>query len=244
MRIKIKIEYDGTNFCGWQIQPNGRSVQEELELATEKITGVRLKVTGSGRTDSGVHAEGQIAHFDTEATIPPERFAAALNAVLPGDVKVLESGEAADDFNARFSAKRKTYRYKMYSSRFSHPLKDRYSVWMDHDLDCEKMNEAAARFVGEHDFRCFLAADSDVESTVRTIYSATVERRGEDISFTVEGNGFLYNMVRIMAGTLLAVGEGKITIEDVDKILDGKDRKFAGKTMPARGLTLLNVFYE
>lgn len=244
MRIKLTIEYDGTSFCGWQIQLNGVSVQGTITEAIKKITGEDVKLIGSGRTDSGVHAEGQIAHFDTNSSVPPEKFASALNAVLPDDVKIRKSEKAADDFNARFSAKRKTYEYRMYVSEYSKPLKCRYAVWVNYPLDVKKMNDAAQAFVGTHDFRCFLAANSSVESTVRTIYRAEVGKRGDEIVFSVTGNGFLYNMVRIMAGTLVAVGGGKITAEDVEKIINGKDRNAAGKTMPACGLTLKSAEYD
>ncbi len=244
MRIKLTIEYDGTSFCGWQIQPNGISVQGTITEAIKKITGEDVKLIGSGRTDSGVHAEGQIAHFDTDSSVPPEKFASALNAVLPEDVKIVKSEKVSDDFNARFSAKKKTYEYRMYVSEYSKPLKCRYAVWVNYPLDVKKMNEAAQAFVGTHDFRCFLAANSSVESTVRTIYRAEVFNRGDEIVFSVTGNGFLYNMVRIMAGTLVAAGGGKICAGDVEKIISGKDRNAAGKTMPACGLTLKSVEYD
>ena len=244
MRIKLTIEYDGTSFCGWQIQPNGVSVQGTITEAIKKITGEDVKLIGSGRTDSGVHAEGQIAHFDTESSVPPEKFASALNAVLPEDVKIVKSEKVSDDFNARFSAKKKTYEYRMYVSDYSKPLKCRYAVWVNYPLDVKKMNEAAQAFVGTHDFRCFLAANSSVESTVRTIYRAEVFGRGDEIVFSVTGNGFLYNMVRIMAGTLVAVGGGKLRSETVAEIISGKDRNAAGKTMPACGLTLKSVEYD
>lgn len=244
MRIKLTIEYDGTSFCGWQIQPNGVSVQGTITEAIKKITGEDVKLIGSGRTDSGVHAEGQIAHFDTESSVPPEKFASALNAVLPEDVKIGKSEKVSDDFNARFSAKKKTYEYRMYVSDYSKPLRRRYAVWVNYPLDVKKMNEAAQAFVGTHDFRCFLAANSSVESTVRTIYRAEVFGRGDEIVFSVTGNGFLYNMVRIMAGTLVAVGGGKLQPKTVAEIISGKDRNAAGKTMPACGLTLKSVEYD
>ena len=243
MRIKLKIEYDGTDYCGWQIQPNGVSVQEVITAAIKKITGEDVKLIGSGRTDSGVHAAGQVAHFDTESGIPPEKFAHALNAVLPEDIKIISAELADDDFNARFSAKKKTYEYHMYVSEFSHPLKSRYAVWINYPLDIEKMNSAAKLFEGEHDFKCFLAANSSVKDTVRTIYKSEVKNCADEIVFSVTGNGFLYNMVRIMAGTLVAVGSGKLKESDVLKILESGERKFAGKTMPAKGLILKSVEY-
>lgn len=244
MRIKLKIEYDGTDYCGWQIQPNGVSVQEVITAAIKKITGEDAKLTGSGRTDAGVHAAGQVAHFDTGSSVPPEKFAYALNAVLPEDIKIISAEQASDDFNARFSAKRKTYEYHMYVSEFSHPLKSRYAVWINYPLDIEKMNSAAKLFEGEHDFKCFLAANSSVKNTVRTIYNTNVEKLGDEIIFSVTGNGFLYNMVRIMAGTLVAVGSGKLTERDVLKILESGERQSAGKTMPAKGLLLKSVEYR
>ena len=244
MRIKLTIEYDGTEYCGWQIQPNGVSVQEVITEAIGIITGEKVNLVASGRTDSGVHAEGQVAHFDTFSSVPPERFANALNAVLPDSVKIKSSEEASGEFNARFSAKRKTYEYRMYVSEFSRPLKSRYAVWVNYPLNVEAMNAAAKHFVGEHDFRCFLAANSSVETTVRIIYRAEVRTEGDEIVFSVTGNGFLYNMVRIMAGTLVAVGGGKIDIEDIPSILNGKDRSKAGKTMPANGLCLKSVEYS
>ncbi len=245
MRIFLKIEYDGTDFCGWQIQPNGISVQGELEKAIYAVTGKKTSVTGSGRTDSGVHAEGQVAHFDTDgAGIPPEKYAAALNGVLPCGIKIIESGAADADFHARFSAKRKTYRYDIYVSKTVRPLKDRYAVNVPFALDETKMNAACAYLIGKHDFRCFLASNSAVRDTVREIYSAKVERRGDDLSFYVCGNGFLYNMVRIIAGTLVKIGAGEAQPEFMREVLDGKDRNRAGKTMPARGLTLVSVEYD
>lgn len=244
MRIKLKIEYDGTGYCGWQIQPNGVSVQEVITAAIKKITGEDVKLIGSGRTDAGVHAAGQVAHFDTWSSVPPEKFAYALNAVLPEDIKIISAEQTDDDFNARFSAKRKTYEYHMYVSEFSHPLKSRYAVWINYRLDIEKMNSAAKLFEGEHDFKCFLAANSSVKDTVRTIYNAKVEKLGDEIVFSVTGNGFLYNMVRIMAGTLVAVGSGKLTENDIKQILANGERQSAGKTMPAQGLLLKSVEYR
>lgn len=244
MRIVLKIQYDGTNYCGWQIQPNGNTVQAEIERAITTVTGEKCGVTASGRTDSGVHALGQIAHFDTNSSIPPEKFYSALNAVLPDDIKVLSSSLAPSDFHARFSAKRKTYEYKMYLSEFPLPLKDRYAARIIPPFDLEKAEAAAKTLVGKHDFKCFLAANSSVKDTVREIYRSEMTEKDGYIIYTVTGNGFLYNMVRIIAGTLLKVGQGKATCEDVANMLAAKDRALAGATMPAKGLTLVEVKYE
>ncbi len=243
MRIVLEIEYDGTDYCGWQIQPNGITVQEEIERAIEKVTGKRETVIGSGRTDSGVHAAMQVAHFDTDTTIPPEKFALALNAVLPKDIRIKCSKETDENFHARFSAKKKTYVYKMYTGEVSSPLKDRYALFIPYKINVENMQKAATLLVGTHDFKCFLAANSEVKDTIRTIYSSTVTASGNDIEYTVSGNGFLYNMVRIIAGTLLKVGEGKLKAEEIGDILTCGDRARAGITLPARGLTLLSVEY-
>lgn len=244
MRIKLTLEYDGTPFCGWQTQPNGNSVQQEVTSAIKKVTGEDVNLVGSGRTDAGVHALAQVAHFDTDSTIPPERFAPVLNAILPDEIKVLKSELVSDDFNARYSAKRKTYEYRMYCSKTSHPLKSRYSVQIGYPLNVEQMRVAASFFVGEHDFKCFLASNSSVKSTVRTVYAADVEICGDEIVFTTTGNGFLYNMVRIMVGTIVKVGEGKMSAEDVKRVVESGDRNAAGKTMPAKGLVLKSVEYD
>ena len=239
----MKIEYDGTEYCGWQIQPNAVSVQQKIEEAIVRLTGENVSVTGSGRTDSGVHALGQIAHFDTQSTIPAEKFSSALNQFLPNDVKVVESWKVDDDLHARYSAKRKTYRYKLYLSKHARPLMDRYMARVDFDLDIIAMQTACEKFVGKHDFACFLASGSEVKDTVREIYFAKIDRQGEEITFTVCGNGFLYNMVRIMVGTLVKVGMGKLKAEEVGEILLSGDRKRAGITMPPQGLTLVSVEY-
>lgn len=243
MRIKLVIQYDGTDFCGWQIQAGDRTVQEEIEKAIMRLTGEKVNLVGSGRTDSGVHAERQTAHFDVSATVPPEKYAAALNPLLPADVKILESAAAEEGFHARFSAKRKTYEYRLYVSETALPLKERYATRVPAPLDVKKMREACAYLLGKHDFKCFLASNSSVKDTVREIYSADMGENGNDISFTVCGNGFLYNMVRIIVGTLVKIGEGKIPPEAMKDIIDGKNRGFAGKTMPAKGLTLKNAEY-
>ncbi|MBQ8726377.1 MAG: tRNA pseudouridine(38-40) synthase TruA [Clostridia bacterium] len=243
MRVFLKIEYDGTNYCGWQIQPNGLSVQQVVEKAILSLTGEDVCITGSGRTDSGVHALGQVAHFDTQSSIPAEKFASALNQFLPEDVKVVESYKVDSEMHARFSAKRKTYRYSVYQSKHPRPLIDRYSARVEFPLDISAMQKACQKFIGAHDFIGFSSTGSDVKDTVREIYSASVESCGEQIIFTVCGNGFLYNMVRIMAGTLVAVGLGKISPDEMDSVILSKNRKKAGATMPPRGLTLVNVEY-
>ncbi|MBE5741696.1 MAG: tRNA pseudouridine(38-40) synthase TruA [Clostridiales bacterium] len=244
MRVFLKIEYDGTNYCGWQIQPNGVTVQEEIEKAILTLTGEKVNLVGSGRTDSGVHAEGQVAHFDTDSSIPAEKFAPALNGLLPDDIKIILSKRADDGFHARFSAKRKTYRYLAYESEQPRPLYDRYMTKLAFKVDDKKMDEACKKFIGTHDFKCFLASGSQVKDTVREIYSAKVERDGDKICFTVCGNGFLYNMVRIMMGTLIKVGEGKLSASEVESVLEKGERINAGATMPPRGLTLLSVEYD
>ena len=244
MRVVLGIQYDGKDFCGWQIQPNGRTVQQTVEDALFKLTSQKISLTGSGRTDSGVHALCQIAHFDTQSTIPPEKYAPALNGLLPSDVQILFSFEVNSDFHARFSAKKKTYRYTFYVSEVKLPLQEPYAQRITGEINIESMKKGAKFLEGEHDFVCFLASNSSVKDTVRTIYSCKVTKSGNQIYIDVCGNGFLYNMVRTLAGTLLAVGEGKYPPEYVEQVILSKSRLKAGKTMPAKGLMLKNVCYK
>ncbi len=242
MRIVLKISYDGTNYCGWQRQKNGVSVQEVLENALYKLVGEKTNLTASGRTDAGVHAEGQIAHFDADVSIPPERFYLALNSVLPNDIRVLSSSLAPEGFHARYSAKRKTYVYKFYVSDVIMPLKERYAVRID-DFNVEKADKVLQEIVGTHDFKCFLSSGSEIKTTVRTIYSVAVNRYGDDVGIEVCGNGFLYNMVRIIAGTALFASQGKLNADNLKEALLKGDRTLVGKTAPAKGLTLKSVEY-
>ena len=243
MKIRLVISYDGTNYCGWQSQENGTSVQQLVERAVLDATGEKVAVVSSGRTDAGVHAAGQVAHFETKCPIPPEKIKFALNALLPDDVKIVKSERAADDFHARYSAKKKTYRYSFYVSDVILPLKDRFAERIVSEPDYPKMLFAADALCGEHDFVAFSSVGSSVRSTVRTIYSISVTKTDGGFYFDVCGNGFLYNMVRVIAGTLIAVGYGEISAADIKAALESgkRDRRF--KTLPAKGLTLLSVEY-
>ena len=242
--IKLTVSYDGTNYVGWQSQKNGVSVQDVLENALEKILKKKTRITGSGRTDAGVHAAGQVAHFKTDASVPPERYYLAFNALLPPDIRVLKSELADEGFNARYSAKKKTYRYSAYVSIVADPLIDRYSLRLDAAPDMVKMRRCAAMLTGEHDFASFSSVGSSVKTTVRTIYSIDVLSDGKNITVDVCGNGFLYNMVRIIAGTIFAYGYGKMDDNGVIAALSGGKRPAACKTLAAKGLTLLCVDYE
>ena len=243
MRIKLVVSYDGTNYCGWQRQKNGVTVQQILEEAILKLTGEKVTVTGSGRTDSGVHAKAQVAHFDTAATVPAEKFYLALNTLLPDDIKIISSEAAGEGFHARFSAKKKTYSYAFYFSDVVLPLKDRYACRIEGALDLASMTRAASALCGEHDFAAFRGVGSAVKDTVRTVYDVTFKKTDGGISVYVCGNGFLYNMVRVIAGALIAVGMGDVSVEDVKTALASGKRHKAFKTMPAKGLTLESVEY-
>ena len=243
MKIALTVSYDGAFFFGWQRQKDKLSGQQILEEGIFALTGERVKVTGSGRTDAGVHAEGQVCHFTTNSTIPPEKFFLALNIHLPPYLKAISSREVDDKFNARSSAKSKTYQYKIYLSPVEKPLKDRYATRIYGKLDIDKMKECANLLVGEHDFKAFSASGTAVKSTVRTIKELSIIQTGEDISFTVTGTGFLYNMVRIIVGTLIKAGRGDITKPDIENMLNSGERSLGGDTMPAKGLTLVGVSY-
>ncbi len=243
MRVKILVSYDGSNYCGWQVQPNAITVQQVLEDALFEVTGKRSRITGSGRTDAGVHALGQVAHFDTDANIPAEKFFLAMNIHLPDDIKVLSSELAEDDFHATRDAVRKTYRYSTYVNQTILPLKDRYSVQIEHKVDLQKMKECAKILVGTHDFKCMSASGGGAKTTVRTIYGVDIVQNDKDIDFYICGNGFLYNMVRIMVGTLIKVGSNRLQIADVKKMLETGKRSLGGKTLSAKGLTLMSVEY-
>lgn len=243
MRIKLTVSYDGTNFCGWQRQKNGVSIQEVIETALSTVTQEKIKIVGSGRTDAGVHALGQVAHFDTESKIPPEKFCYALNAVLPPEIKILKSERVSENFNATRTAKKKTYRYLTYISNVELPLKERYAFMLEKNVDLKKMINASKIFIGTHDFKCFNASGGGALTTVRTVYSIKITKKGNEISFSVCGNGFLYNMVRIMVGALIKVGEGKATEKDLLNMLETGKRPFNYKTLPAKGLTLVSVKY-
>ena len=249
MRYVLKIAYDGTGYAGWQRQKNALSVQECLENALEQALAVDVRVVASGRTDAGVHAAGQVCHFDSDSlTVPPEKLPDCLNRFLPPDIRLLEGWEGRDGFDSNRSAKRKTYCYSLYESRREMPLLERYAVRVDELPKIEDLRRVAKRFEGEHDFKAFCASGSSVKTTVRTVYEVKVEE-GESFSLRtvkiyVTGNGFLYNMVRTMAGELLDLASGKKAEESLQTAFQTGDRNLLGKTMPAKGLLLQSVEYN
>lgn len=243
MRVKMIVAYDGTNYCGWQIQPNGITIEQVLNEHLSRLLKEDIKVTGASRTDAGVHSLGNVCMFDTNTRMPAEKISYALNQKLPEDIVVVDSCEVSDDFHPRFSKSRKTYEYRILNARFRNPTRRLDTYFYHYPLDTEKMSEAAKYLIGEHDFASFCSANSQAQTTVRTIYDCTVSKAGDIITIRVTGNGFLYNMVRIIAGTLLYVGIGKLTPEDVKEILESGDRKKAGKTLSAKGLHLISVVY-
>ena len=241
--IKITIEYDGKDFNGWQKQPEKLNIQGEIERAIEIITKEKVNLIGSGRTDAGVNALNQIANFKIENDIPIEKIPYALNSQLKKSIRVKKAEVVDDRFNSRYNAKKKTYIYTINNSEQGTAIYRYMQYHYPIKLDENKMNEAAKYFIGEHDFKAFKASGTSSKSSVRTIYEAKVIREGELIKIILTGNGFLYNMVRIIAGTLVEVGEGKINPEDVKNIIDSRDRKNAGRTLPPTGLCLYNVEY-
>lgn len=242
-RIKLIVAYDGTNYCGWQTQINGITVEEVLNKTLSGLLKEDIRVIGASRTDSGVHALGNVAVFDTESKIPGDKFSFALNQRLPEDIRIQESCQVADDFHPRFCETIKTYEYKILNRKFALPTERLYSAFVYYPLDVEKMQMAAAYLVGEHDFKSFCSSGSQVESTVRTITDISVEKHGEMISIRVSGNGFLYNMVRIIVGTLMKIGLGVWQPERMEEILNACDRNAAGPKAEARGLTLVEIRY-
>lgn len=244
--IGIIVEYDGTDFCGWQVQPNGRSVQAELENAVKKLTGETVKVFGAGRTDAGVHARGQVAVFRTESAVPAENFHLALNSRLPADVCVCRAWEAKADFNPRYGAKMKLYRYTLHNSPVRPALGRRYSWHVKFPLDLEKMRAAAALLQGRHDFTSFSNQErnKDEFDNVREISSLEIARAGETVTLDFEGRSFLYNMVRNLTGTLVDIGCGRIAPDAVPAILAARNRAAAGQGAPACGLCLEWVRYD
>ena len=243
-RIKLTIAYDGTNYCGWQVQPNGITIEEVINKALSKLTGEEILVIGASRTDSGVHAMGNVAVFDTETTIPPEKIGIALNQRLPEDIVITKSEEVPLDFHPRYCDCSKTYEYHIVNTRIPVPTKRLTNWFVSYELDIDKMRQAASYLVGEHDFVSFCNVRTDVENTVRTITALDVIENGNEITIRITGNGFLYNMVRIIVGTLIRVGRGFYTPEKVKEILEAKDRKAAGVTAPAHGLMLMNIEYK
>ena len=243
-RIKLTIAYDGTNYCGWQVQPNGITVEEVINKALSKMTGEEILVIGASRTDSGVHAMGNVAVFDTNTTIPPEKIGIALNQRLPEDIVITKSEEVPLDFHPRYCDCSKTYEYHIINTRIPVPTKRFTSYFVSYELDIDKMREAASYLVGEHDFVSFCNVRTDVENTVRTITALDILTNGNEITIRITGNGFLYNMVRIIVGTLIRVGRGFYEPEKVKEILEAKNRKAAGVTAPAHGLMLMEINYN
>lgn len=242
-RIKLTIAYDGTNYCGWQIQPNGITVEEVLNKALKKLTGEDILVIGASRTDSGVHALGNVAVFDTETTIPADRIAMALNQRLPEDIVITKSEEVPLDFHPRYCNCSKTYEYHIINTRIPDPTRRLTNYFVSYELNPDNMRKAASYLVGEHDFVSFCNVRTDVENTVRTITALDILQDGDEITIRITGNGFLYNMVRIIVGTLIRVGRGFYEPEKVKEIIEAKDRKAAGVTAPAHGLMLVEIRY-
>lgn len=242
-RIKLIVAYDGTNYHGWQVQNNGETIESMLNAALRDLTGEDICVLGASRTDAGVHAMGNVAVFDTEARMPGDKFVYALNQRLPEDIRVQHSCEVPPDFHPRYQDTVKTYEYRILNREFPLPAYRLNAHFTYRALDEARMQQAADLLIGEHDFQSFCAAGAQVKSTVRTIYDAKVLRDGDLLTIRITGNGFLYNMVRIIAGTLMKVGCGEWEPAYIQEILDAKDRMKAGPTAPAKGLTLVEIRY-
>jgi len=241
--IMVQIAYDGTNYSGWQSQPNGKTIQEEIMKALKKLTGDEIIINGAGRTDAGVHAYGQVASFILERNIPVNRLPLALNSNLPEDISIVNAIEVPMEFHARFSATGKRYIYHIYEGRYRNPVLRNYSYHVHYELDHNKMREAANFLIGTHDFRGFMSNGSSVQNTVRTIHKLDIISKDNSLYIHIEGNGFLYNMVRIITGTLVKIGTGKMAVEQIQKVLETKDRTIAGHKAPSQGLFLDKVFY-
>ncbi|MBB6216851.1 tRNA pseudouridine38-40 synthase [Anaerosolibacter carboniphilus] len=241
--VKLTIEYDGTGFHGWQRQDHHRTVQEEVEKALEKIIKKRITIHGSGRTDAGVHGLGQVASFKEDFTIPIDKIPLAVNALLPDDVAIRNAEEVSLDFHARYSAVGKRYIYKIYNRPLRSPLQRNYAYFVPTELNLDAIKKASSFFIGEHDFKAFMASGSSIKDTVRRIHRLHVYQEQDMLTIEVEGNGFLYNMVRIMAGTLVDIGKSKISPENIPQIISSGDRTKAGHTAPPQGLYLAEVYY-
>ena len=242
--IRLTIEYDGKEFNGWQKQPNKLNIQGNLEKVISDLTKEKIEIIGSGRTDAGVHALGQVANFKTNSNIPIEKFAIAINSRIKQSIRIKKAEEVDERFHSRYNCKRKTYRYIINTSETGSAIYRNLEYNIKMQLDVKKMQEAVKFFIGEHDFSAFKSSGTSSKSSVRTVYNAKVEQDGERIIIELTGNGFLYNMVRIISGTLVEVGLNKIKPEDITKIIESKNRQNAGKTLPPCGLYLVSVEYE
>jgi len=241
--VKIIIVYDGTNYSGWQLQPNGITIQSRIEEAIEKAFKKRSRVYAASRTDAGVHARGQTAHFKMNVKVPEEKICLALNAVLPGDIGVSHAEYVPDNFNARFDARAKRYKYYILSSREKDPFLERYSWRLPYKLDIPLMRKEARALIGEHDFKSFQAHDKKERTSVRKIYGLSISKHNDTVTIDIEANGFLYNMVRNIVGTLVDIGRGYLPPGSMKRILLAKERSQAGPTAPAKGLFLIKVKY-
>ncbi len=242
-RVMLVVAYDGTDYCGWQVQPNGITVESEVNRCLSDLLKMPIQIIGASRTDAGVHALGNVAVFDTTARMPAEKFSFALNQRLPEDIRIEESREVPLDFHPRYADSVKTYEYRILNRRFPIPTRRRYTYFYHYMLNVELMQRAADMLVGEHDFASFCGANAQTRTTVRTVTGIGVRREGEEIVIQVRGKGFLYNMVRIIAGTLIEIGNGQYPPEKMREILRACNRKAAGPTAPACGLTLIKIDY-
>ncbi|MBD5095867.1 MAG: tRNA pseudouridine(38-40) synthase TruA [Lachnospiraceae bacterium] len=243
MRVKLIVAYDGTNYCGWQIQDNGITIEEVLNRELSRLLGEEIAVIGASRTDSGVHALGNVAVFDTNTRIPAEKISYALNQRLPDDIRIQESCQVADDFHPRFCDTIKTYEYKIWNAKFPNPIVRLYSKFVYYKIDIDRMQQAADYLIGEHDFKSFCSTRTQVETTVRHVTDISFRHEGSMIIMQIKGYGFLYNMVRIIMGTLLKCGMGMYEPEHVKEILEACDRSCAGPKVEACGLTLVGIEY-
>lgn len=243
-RVLLTVAYDGTAYHGWQIQSNGITIESELNRCLTQLLQEPIQVIGASRTDAGVHALGNIAVFDTVARMPADKISYALNQRLPEDIRIQNSREVPQDWHPRHVESRKTYEYRIYRGTFAMPTRRLYTYFTYHVLDVDAMRRAASYLEGEHDFKSFCQTGAQVESTVRCIYSLELEEQGPELVLRVCGGGFLYNMVRIIAGTLMEVGQGKRRPEDMEAILAAHDRRAAGPTAPAQGLTLVKYEFK
>jgi tRNA pseudouridine38-40 synthase len=243
MKIRIKLEYDGSNYSGWQLQIGQDSIQARLEAALDRIFSRHVRVHGSGRTDAGVHALGQVAAFDLPRDFPPDELKRAMNALLPPDIAIIEASAVSDDFDPRRDARSRAYEYRVLNRDRRSPFDYRYGWLMQSHLNLDAMNEAARRFIGENDFASFRSLGSEETTTLRCVYKSEWRREGESFIYRVEASSFMRHMVRTMVATMVEVGRGKLAAERVTTLIDARDRSLAPASAPPQGLFLIEVLY-